>query len=147
MKRFFEKLFLFESFKIQTKISKKEILRRVYFFANPDFGDYYGRVSEDGFLIWEKNLKHKSLGPIMASRSYNSFAPVAKAKITEEDGITTVSGVLRMNIILMIIFMPIYIASLITVLLFPFMYIFMHIAFSVPAKRLRKKLEDMLKES
>ncbi len=139
MNKHIQRLFLFEKFEIQTKLSKQEILKRIKSFADPEYTDYYGSVSEDGFFVAEKNRKHFAGG-----HTQNSFAPVAKAKIEEKDGISTVSVVLRMNILVLILFAPIYFISLMLVLPFPIMLIAVYFAFVKPAKRLKEALENLL---
>ncbi len=141
MNKYFARLFLFEKFVIQTKLSKKQILTKVMAFADPEYNDYYGSISEDGFFVAEKNIKHFTGG-----HSRNSFAPTAKATITEKDGISTVSVVLRMNIPALILFAPFYFISLLLVLPFPFMLILLHFAYVKPSGRLKEALEDLLTE-
>ena len=141
MNKLIQHLFLFEKFEIQTKMSKKEIIKKVSSFADPEYTDYYGSVSEDGFFIAEKNRKHFVVG-----RTQNSFAPTAKARIEEKDGYSTVSGVLRMNILVLILFAPIYLFSLLLIIPFPIMLIILHFAFFKPVKRLKEKLYDLLLE-
>lgn len=139
MNKFLQRLFLFEKCEMKTKRSKKEILKKMDSFTDPAYTDYYGNISEDGFFVAEKSRKHFTGG-----HSHNSFAPVAKAKITESDGMTTVSMVIRMKLLVLILFAPIYIISLFTVVLFPFMLILLHFAFVKPAKRLKEKIKDIL---
>ena len=59
MNKIVQHLFLFEKFEIQTKLSKKEILKKINSFADPEYTDYYGSVSENEFFIAEKNRKLK----------------------------------------------------------------------------------------
>lgn len=142
MKKLLQKLLLFEKCEIQSKLSKRQILNRIKSFADTEYSDYYGGISECGFFIGEKNVKHFAGG-----YSKNSFAPVAKAKIDEEDGITTVSMVIRMNLFVLILFAPIYFASLITVILYPFVLILLRFTFVKPAERLKQAIEDLLIEN
>lgn len=142
MNKLLQKLLLFEKCEIQSKLSKRQILNRIKSFADTEYSDYYGGVSECGFFIGEKNAKHFAGG-----HSKNSFAPVAKAKINEEDGITTVSMVIRMNLFVLILFAPVYFASLITVILYPFVLILLRFAFVKPAERLKQAIEDLLIEN
>lgn len=139
MNKILQSLLLFEKCEIKTKLPKKEILKKIDSFADPGHTDYYGSVSEDGFLITEKNMKHFPGG-----HSQNSFAPVAKVKIAESDGMTTVSMVIRMNLLVCILFYPIYIIFLLTVVLFPFIFILLYFAFVKPAKRLKEAIENLL---
>ncbi len=139
MNKFLQRLLLFEKCEIKTKLSKNEILKKIDSFADPEYTDYYGSISEDGFFIAEKNRKYFTGG-----HSQNSFAPVAKAKITESDGMTTVSMVIRMNLLVLILFAPIYFVSLLTGVLFPFMLILLHFVFVKPTKRLKEKIDDIL---
>ena len=141
MNNFFQKLFLFEKCEIKTKLSKQQILSRVTSFVDCEHTDYYGSVSEYGFFIGEKNRKHFTGG-----HTQNSFAPVAKAKIIEENGVASVSMVLRMHLIVMILFIPFYVLSLLTVVLFPFVWIFLHFALVKPSRKLKQQIEDLLIE-
>ena len=142
MNKFFQRLFLFEKCEIKAKLSKQQIVSRVKAFIDYEHTDYYGSVSADGFFIGEKNIKHITVG-----HTKNSFAPVAKAKIIEEDGITTVSIVLRMHLLVMILFTPFYVVSLLTVVMFPFVWILLYFAFLRPAKKLKQQIENLLTES
>ena len=139
MKKIVQHLCLFEKFEIQTKLSRKEILKKIDSFADPEYTDYYGSVSENGFFIAEKNRKHFAF-----ARTQNSFAPIAKATIEEKEGYSTISGVLRMNALALILFAPIYLISLLLIVPFPIMLIILRVAFFKPAKRLREALEDLL---
>ena len=139
MNKFIQRLFFFEKFQIKTRMSKKEILKKIDSFADPQYTDYYGFVSEEGFFIAEKNRKH-----FFGGHSENPFAPVAKAKITEGDGMTTVSTVISMHFLIIILFAPLYIISLLTLVMFPFWFILFHFCFAKPAKRLKEELEYIL---
>ena len=142
MNKFFQRLFLFEKCGIKTKLSKQQILTRVTSFLDYEHTDYYGSVSEYGFFIGEKNRKH-----FIGVQTQNSFAPIAKAKIIEENGITSVSMVLRMHILVMILFAPIYVVSLLTIVMFPFVWVLLHFAFVKPTKKLKQQIENLLVES
>ena len=139
MNKFLQRLFLFEKYEIQTKLSKQQILNKIKSFADPEYTDYYGSISECGFFVGEKNRKYFPSG-----HSQNPFAPVAKAKIVEKDGITTVSMIIRMNLLVLILFVPIYVMSLLTIVLFPFVLLFLHFTFVKPAKRLKQEIENLL---
>ena len=69
-----------------------------------------------------------------------------KAKIDEKDGYSSVSVVLRMNILVLILFAPIYLISLFLIVPFPVMLIILYFAYIKPAKRLKETLEDLLLE-
>ena len=142
MNKFFQRLFLFEKCEIKTKLSKQEILNRVTSFVDCEHTDYYGSISEYGFFIGEKNIKHFTGGS-----TQNSFAPVAKAKIIEENGVTSVSMVLRMHLIVMILFIPFYVVSLLTIVMFPLVWILLYFAFIKPTKKLKEQIENLLLES
>ena len=139
MNKRIQHLLLFEKLEIQTKLSKKEILKKIESFADPDYTDYYGSVSDDGFFIVEKNRKN-----FVGGHTQNSFAPIARAKIDEREGISSVSIVIRMNILVLILFAPIYFISLLLILPFPIMLIILYFAFVKPAKRLKETLENLL---
>ena len=138
MNKFLQKLFLFEKFTVQTKLSKQRIQSRVESFIEAECHDYYGKATKRGFFIGEKFIKHRTF-----VRINNSFAPVARARILEADGTTTVSVVMRMHLFA-IVFAPIYLASLLTVLLFPFVSLLLRFAFFNPKKRLKQSLEALL---
>ena len=142
MNKFFQRLFLFEKCGIKTKLSKQQILTRVTSFLDYEHTDYYGSVSEYGFFIGEKNRKR-----FIGGHTQNSFAPIAKAKIIEENGITSVSIVLRMHILVMILFAPIYVVSLLTIVMFPFVWLLLHFTFVKPTKKLKQQIENLLVES
>lgn len=117
---------------------KREILKKIRDFADSE-PDYDGNVSENGFSIAEHPIRS-----IPGGRIHNSFAPVAKAQITEAEGTTTVSIVFRMHILVLILFAPIYFISLLTLVTFPFMWLLMYVAFVRPVKRLKDYLTDLL---
>lgn len=139
MNKFIQRLFLFEKFEIKTKLSGHEILERIKSFTDSEYTDYYGSVSGDGFFIAEKNTKHFTGG-----HTSNSFAPIAKARIYEKDGISTVSVILRMNILVLIMFAPIYLISLLMIAPFPIVLVILYFSFVKPSKRLKESLEDLL---
>ena len=141
MDKIIQHLFLFEKFEIQTKKSKKEIIKKISSLAYSEYTDYYGSVSENEFFIVEKSRK-----PFAGGHIQNSFAPIAKATIEEKDGCSTISGVLRMNILVLILFTPIYLVSLLLIVPFPIMLIILHFAFVKPAERLKEALENILLE-
>ena len=138
MHKILQKLFLFEKFEIQTKLSKQEILKRIDSISDPEYGDYYAGVLENGFIIAEQNIKYFGGG-----RSQNSFAPVAKATMIEKDGMTVISVTLRMNLLVHALFLPIYILLLLAIFTIPIIYIIMHFAFFKPAKRLKTAMENL----
>ena len=139
MKKIFQRLFLFETFEIKTKLSKRKVLERIEKFTASHHSDYYGKVTENGFCVSSRRRKVFWGGSI-----HNSFAPLAKATVTEKDGITVVSGVLRMNWLVYAVFIPLYFVSLIYILPFLFVIVLMHFAFFVPAEILREELEYLL---
>jgi hypothetical protein len=141
-KKFFQIFLPFQKFEIQTALPKAEIVRRVRDFADPEYTGYYGKTSDDGFWIAEPCIKHSGFGS-----SRNSFAPVATAKISETDGISTVKVIVRMRLLVMLIAIPIYLISILTLVLFPFMFLLMYFAFVRPADKLKKELEVLLSEN
>ena len=137
--KFLRWLLLYEKFEIETKLSKEEIHKRIISFVNSESTYYYGNISENGFFISEKSSKN-----FVVLHTRNSFVPVAKAKITEKDGISTISVVIRMHILVLVLFAPIYFASLISVVLFPLMRVFLYFAFIKPSKRLKNSINETL---
>lgn len=140
MNKFFQRLLLFEKFEVKTKLKKQEVLQKVSSFADPAYTDYYGMVSENGFFLAEKNVKYSG------GHTQNPFAPIARAKIDENEGITSVSVVLRMNILTLIVFVPIYLLSLLLIVTFPIMLLILHFTFVKPARKLKETLENLLQE-
>ena len=134
-KKFFQIFLPFQKFEFQTALPKAEILRRVRDFSDLEYTGYYGGIRDDGFWIAEPCVKHLSFGS-----SHNSFAPVASAKISENDGLSTVKGIVRMRIPVMLIVIPIYL------MMFPFIFLLLHFAFVRPANKLKKELEVLLSE-
>ena len=135
-KKFFQIFLPFQKFEFQTALPKAEIVRRIRDFADPEYTGYYGKTSDDGFWIAEPCIKHAGFGS-----SHNSFAPVATAKISENDGISTIKGILRMRLLVMLIFIPIYL------LFIPFTFLLMYFTFVRPADKLKKELEVLLSEN
>lgn len=136
LKEFFQIFLPFRKFEFQTALPKAEILRRVRDFSEPEYTGYYGGIRDDGFWVAEPCVKHLSFGS-----SHNSFAPVATAKISENDGIATIKGIVRMRLLVMLIFIPIYL------LFIPFTFLLMYFTFVRPADKLKKELEVLLSES
>ena len=141
MNKHIQHLLLFEKLEIQSNLSKKEILKRIESFADADLTDYYGSVSDNGFSVTQKSRKRFAGG-----YTQNSFAPVASAKIDESEGISSVSVIIRMNMLVLILFAPIYLISLLLIVPFPIMLVVLYFSFMKPAKKLREALENLLKE-
>ena len=141
-KNFFQIFLPFQKFEFQTALPKAEILRRVRDFSEPEYTGYYGGIRDDGFWIAESCVKHLSFGS-----SHNSFAPVATAKITEADGISTINGIVRMRLLVMLIFIPMYLIFMLSVIMFPSTFLLMYFAFVRPANKLKKELEVLMSEN
>lgn len=141
MNKHIQHLFLFEKLDIQTKLSKKAIHRRVRDFVEFESDDYYGKISDDGFSVFEKSIKRFWWG-----HTKNSFAPMAKAKIDEKDGYTTVSVVFRMHPIIIVLFVPMYILFVLTVILLPLLLGLLYVFFFRRIKKLKGILEELLSE-
>ena len=90
MHKYLQWLFFFEKFEIQTKLSKQAILQKIEPFTREQYDGYTGRLRDNGFVIAQKPYSYSGF-----LRTRNSLAPIAEATITEADGITTVSGLLR----------------------------------------------------
>lgn len=138
MNKFFQRLFLFKKFEIRTELSKQQILDMIKSYADAEYTDYYAGISKCGFFVGERFIKHYGF-----IRTRNSFAPVAKAKITEKDSINTISIVVRMHLLILILFAPLYLMSLLTIVLFPFVLLFLHFTFVKPMNRLKQEIEDL----
>ena len=94
MHKYLQRALFFEKFEFQTKLSKDEVLEKIRPFTYGLYDDYTARFTDDGFVIAQKPYSHYHI-----LRRHNSFAPVLKATVSEDNGITTVSGVLRMNLL------------------------------------------------
>ena len=134
-------LLLFETCKLQTKLPKKTVLKRVESFLDPQYTDYYGNVWEDGFYAVEKNRKTYESG-----QSMNSFAPVATAKVTEENGMTTVSMTIRINLLVMLLLIPLYLIALISIIGIPVILLILHFTFVKPLERMKNAISQLLME-
>lgn len=141
MSKLIQRIFLFERFEFKTKLSKKQIQKRVEDLTNGTYSDRCGTVNGDKFSVAKKSANYFSGG-----HTHNSFAPVAKCTITEGNDLTTVNGILRMKLPALLLFAPIYFLSMLTVILFPLMYLIVHLAFVKPAGKLREELENTLTE-
>ena len=130
---------LFKKCEIKTKLSKQQISDKIKDFADAECKDYYASASDNGFFIGEKPIKHSAF-----VHTRNSFAPVAKAKMIEENGITTVSLTTRMHLLALILFYPIYFASLITVVFYPLVLLLLRFAFFKPMAKLEEALKNLL---
>ena len=136
MNKFFRWLLLLEACEIRTRLTKKEILKRIEALSRPEYGEYYGSASEDGFTVGEKPFKQ-----FLGGHSQNSLAPVATARIGDGDGVRTVSVVIGMHPLVRLLFLPVYLISLLTVILFPLMLAVLHFAFRKPARALKEAIE------
>ena len=135
------RLLLFDIFEFRTKLPAREVLARIASFGDPAHSDYNARITEQGFTLYEKPFRHSG-----GTTVQNSFAPVVRGFVSEEDGLTTVSGLIRMNLLVLIPFAIIYLCGLISLVLFPILHILLHFAFYRPAKKLKQKLEKLLTE-
>ena len=120
-------------------------------------GDYRTYFSENGFCVAEKTRRYSGF-----VRINNSFAPVAVGKFSEQDGMTVVSVLIRMRLLVCLLWYLLclfsalgLIASLIGlatgqaafamgIVLFLFCYGLPFFAFRRPAKRLKAFLEYAL---
>lgn len=145
MKKILKYLLLYERFEIKTKLTTEEIYRRLE--TSPHFyGDEYtGKFSEEGFVI-KKRLRKIHFG----GRSQNSFAPVLTAKFGTDNGLTTISATLRMNLFVQIVFTPIYLLSLICIfavpVVFPIMFLMVYFGFIRPSEKMKENLISDFKE-
>ncbi len=140
MKKILKYLLLYERFEIKTKLTIEEIYKRLE--TSPHFyGDEYtGKFSEKGFVIKKRSRK------IHFGRSQNSFAPVLTAKFGADNGLTTISAVLRMNLFDQIVFTPIYLLSLICIFPFPVLFLMAYFGFIRPSEKIKENLISDLKE-
>lgn len=146
LKNVLEILFLFHRFRLQTKLTREEILKRAERFVIENEEDYKGHNKKDGFTIVKRYYKSFIFGYCR-----NSFAPVAVAKIEEANGVTDVSCTLRMSMAVQIPFVPVYLSLFFCVFVKPvFALVFLalfHCAFFHPAIRLKKALIALLTEN
>ena len=138
---FWQYALLIKKFKIRTKLTQREIIRKFGFFLEAEEEDYCGHISADGFVVAERTVKY-----FLGGHSHNSFAPVCVAALGEEDGMAVVSAVIRMNFLSHMIYMPIYWLSILTLLPIPFIMGLTYFAYWKPAKKLQGALLDLLTE-
>ena len=141
MNKFFQRLFLLEMCEIRTRLTKGQIQQRILDFTEFET-DYRSGTTKNGFFIAEKVMHSSSFGGVR-----NSFVPVAKATVTESDGITTVSILFRMNLFTHITFLPFYFISILTLVLLPFTCFLIYIGFLRPKKRLKNHLTELLTDN
>ena len=140
MKWLLERLFLYKKVEIKTKISKARVMRIMKMLASTRVS-YYGRVSDDAFVISADNYRVIAGGHGHVS---NSFAPVMRGKVTEENGVATVKGVITMSPLVYAFALIFELASLVSIVGFPIFHLVMHLAFFTPAKQMREKTEQTL---
>lgn len=97
----------YETIIYRTKLSKQEVLNRLYsaidtdslwtlnFWKTCDDKDYFGDIDDDSFSI------------VRRIRGRNSFLPVILGDITEGDDSTIISVTMRLHIMIMIVFFAI----------------------------------------
>ena len=144
MHKYLQRALFFEKFEFQTKLSKDEVLEKIRPFTYGLYDDYTARFTDDGFVIAQKPYSHYHI-----LRRHNSFAPVLKATVSEDNGITTVSGVLRMNLLVQWFLYLIYIPSIIILLTCPISLLIwgiVYLGFFCPAFKLRDRIKDLLNE-
>ena len=168
MKKFIQGLLPFEIYTLKTRLTKSEIQNKISSRIGKDDYDYRSGITQEGFYVYERFIKSFGIGHV-----HNSFAPMATARIKEEDGYSTIRITVRMSWISLILFLfmytlffiagalaiPVaivaliagaqeaaYIASTALALLVPFlfMYFMMHFFYKRPAKRLKELLEELL---
>ena len=142
VKKFLKWLLLFEKFEIKTKLSKNQILKRIESFIDPKYNNCLGAVTDDGFYIFKKSIEYNGGG-----HTRNSFVPTVRASISETGEITTVSAVLRMNILVWLIVVPIYLFSLFCILPFPIAFTVIYFLYMKPAEDFKESLIGMLTEA
>ncbi|MBQ9805285.1 MAG: hypothetical protein IJW49_02080 [Clostridia bacterium] len=156
MNKILQKLLFIEKFEIKTKLSKERVQRILEFETRQNY-DYRAYFSKKGFCVAEKTRKHSGF-----VRTNNSFAPVATAKASEQDGMTVISVLIRMNFLICLIWYPLYLLSVLSLVaavvglivgdaelaigipVFLFCFGLPFFAFRRPAKRLKAFLENLL---
>ena len=139
MKKLLQFLFFFEKYEIKTTLSKMQILQNVVTYANPRHSDFVCGISTDKFMIVEKQEN---------PQRYTSFPCFLKAKMTESDGITSVSIVIKMPLFLQIVlsfFVCLGIASLLFIFLIP-LHFLLHSSFKKATKKLKNITHNLLME-
>lgn len=77
---------------METKLPKKKVLARLKDVCDPTDNDYQGRVTDDGFYLERKNNRPSE--PYTIRRG---FKIAASGSVTEADGITKISFVIRFD--------------------------------------------------
>jgi DNA-binding CsgD family transcriptional regulator len=141
MNKLLQRLFLFEKFEFETKLSKKQILNKITDVYGSGDTYVYTITSEGGFSVARKSMSSAS-----GVSTRNFFAPVAKCTAEEGEDFTRITGILRMKLPVLVIFAPLYLLSMLTLLLFPIVYLVVYFAFIKPAGKLKEELENALTE-
>ncbi len=156
MNKILQKILLIEKFEIKTKLSKERVQRILELETRQNY-DYRTCFSEKGFCVAEKTRKYSGF-----VRTNNSFAPVATAKFSEQDGMTVISVLIRMRLFVCLLWYPLCLFSvfaaiaaviglivgdvelLVGIPIFLFFFGLPLFAFGRPAKRLKAFLENLL---
>jgi hypothetical protein len=140
MRWLLQRLFFYEKFEIKTKMSKARVMRVIKMLTYSG-GSYYGRASDDDFVISAHSLRTFAGGH---GHTTNSFVPRMKGKVTEEGGIATVKGVITMNPIVQVFAIFFEFACLASLIGFPLFHLLMHFTFFKPARQMKEKTEQAL---
>ncbi len=140
LNRFIEFLLLRKRIKIKSKISRDGILAKVEQIAanTPEVMLY--RMTKNGFFISEKYTE-----AVPGGYSKNAFAPIIKARLSQQEGVTSINVAIRPSILIYLLYLPIHIISICLIITIPIAYIFTRHFFE-RANILSDKLENLLLE-
>lgn len=125
---------------IKTKRSKDDVLNRIEQIADNSPETMLWKLKKSGFTICEKYTETFTDGYFK-----NSFAPVVKAKLLQDDGATVIKGAIRPSIFTYLLYLPFHIASVCLIITIPITLIITR-AFYERASILYEKLEYLLLE-
>ena len=138
LNRFVEFLLLRKRIKIKSKTSQDGILAKVEQIADNTPEVMLYRMTKSSFFISEKYSE-----AVPGGYSRDAFAPIIKARLSQEDGITCIKVVIRPSILVYLLYLPIHILSVCLIVTMPLAYIFTR-AFFERASILSDKLENLL---
>ncbi|MBR3680664.1 MAG: hypothetical protein IKL79_01515 [Clostridia bacterium] len=140
LNKFVEFLLLRKRVKIKSKISRDGILAKVEQIADNTPEVMLYRMTRNGFFISEKYTE-----AVPGGYSKDAFAPIIRARLSQEEGVTLINVAIRPNFLVYLVYLPIHIISICLVVTIPIAYIFTR-AFFERANILSDKLENLLLE-
>ena len=138
MNKILRRLLLFDLFEIRVKLSSDTVGERICAMAEAENSACTAKKTARGFTVTERGVS--------ADAARGAFAPIAHVSVSESGGVTTVSGITRIRLQTLIPFGIFYVCGFFSLILIPIIHVFLHFAFFKHAKRLRRAIEQAIKE-